>query len=424
MKKNWNFETKCVQEGYEAEVGQPRILPINQTVGYKFEKAEDVSELFDLKRSGHMYSRISNPTVEALEKKYTTLEYGVESVATSSGHSAILLAILNICKAGDHILSSSNIYGGTHNLFEVTLKKYNIEVSFFDPNSDEETIIKSAKENTKVLFGETIGNPSLNVLDFDKFKSISDKLDIPFIVDNTVASPYNCNPVKYGANVVIHSTTKYSEGHATSVGGIIIDCGNFNWDNGKFDELVEPDLSYHGIRYWNTFKERAYITKLRVQLLRDFGCCMSPFNAFLTNLGLETLHLRMERHNENALKLAKWLSKHEKVAWVNYPGLQTDTYHELSKKYLPYGASGVLTFGIKGGYDEAKRFIEKLRLANLVITLGDVRTYVLHPSSTTHKQLSEEEQIECGVSKELIRVSVGIENCDDIIKDFRQGLEG
>ncbi len=422
MKKKYNIETQCVQGKYDPKSGEPRVLPIVQSTTYKYNNSDEVADIFDLKNDNHMYSRISNPTVSAFEEKITLLEGGIGAVATSSGQAASMLAILNICNSGDHFISISTIYGGTYNLFSVTLKKLGIDVTFVEPDEDYEKILKSAKPNTKAIFGETIGNPGLNILDFEKFSKASKELDIPFIVDNTLATPYLCKPFELGANIIIHSTTKYTDGHATSVGGVVIDGGNFNWNNGKFPQLVEPDESYHGIKYIETFKEKAYITKARVQLLRDFGFTMSPFNAFLFNLGLETLHLRMERHSENALKLAQFLEKHEKVNWVNYPLLKNSENYTLAKKYLSKGASGILSFGIKGGAEAGKKIVEHLDLTSLVVHLGDARTSLLHPASTTHRQLSKEQQISSGVLPDLIRVSVGIESIDDIINDFNNAL--
>ncbi|MFV3013693.1 O-acetylhomoserine aminocarboxypropyltransferase/cysteine synthase family protein [Clostridium botulinum] len=420
--KNWNTETICIQGGYTPKSGEPRILPIIQSTTYKYDDLDTVANLFDLKEEGHMYTRISNPTVAAFEEKIAQLEGGVGAVAVSSGQSATTLAVLNICNAGDHILASSNLYGGTFNLFSSTLKKLGIETTFVSPEASEEEILELAKGNTKIVFGETIGNPSVNILDFHKFSNVARKIEVPFLVDNTLMTPYLCKPFEYGANIVIHSATKYIDGHATSVGGVVIDGGNFNWRNGKFPSLVDKDPTYHGISYTEEFKNLAYITKLRVNLLRDLGTCLSPFNAFLFNLGLETLHLRMERHSENALKLAQFLQEHDKIAWVKYPLLNGDKSYENADKYLNNGASGMLTFGIKGGTDQAKEFIKSLKLASLVIHIGDARTSVLHPSSTTHRQLSYEEQIASGVTEDLIRVSVGIEYIGDIIKDFKEAL--
>lgn len=423
MSKEWNKGTICIQGGYTPKAGEPRVLPIFQSTTYKYDDPDHLEDLFNLKAEGHLYSRISNPTVAAFEEKFAMLEGGVGAVATASGQSAVLYSILNLCSAGDHLISASTLYGGTINLFTVNLKKMGIEVDFVDPEASVEEILSKAKENTKLIYGETIGNPGLNILDFDKFSLVAKKLDVPFIVDNTVGTPYLCNVFEHGVNIAVHSTTKYADGHAQAVGGIIVDGGNFNWDNGKNLELVEPDLSYHGLKYVESFKEAAYITKLRVTLLRDLGACQSPFNAYLTNLGLETLHLRMDRHCENTLELAKWLSKHPKVSWVNYPGLEGNLQYDRAKKYLKKGSSGLLTFGIKGGIEEAKNFTRALKLVALVVTLGDTRSSLLHPATTTHNQLTEEEQRASGVTPDLMRVSVGIEDIRDIIKDFEQALE-
>ena len=369
-----------------------------------------------------MYSRISNPTVEAYEKKVASLEGGVGALAVSSGQSATTLALLNICKSGDHIIASSAIYGGSFNLLSTTFKNFGIETTFVEPDASEEEILKEFKDNTKAIFGETLGNPSLEILDFNKFSKIAKEKKVPLIVDNTLATPFICKPLELGANIVVYSSTKYIEGHANSVGGIIVDGGNFNWDNGKFKELVEPDASYHGTKYVETFGNAAYIVKARVQLLRDLGNCLSPFNAFLTNLGLETLHLRIKRHSDNALKLAQFLSKHEKVSWVNYPGLEGNASYNNFKKYFSKDASGIVTFGIKGGIEAGNEFIRNLKLVSLVIHVGDTRTCVLQPSATTHRQLTEEEQIASGVYPDLIRVSLGIEDGEDILADFEQAL--
>ncbi len=420
MSKNYSKETLCIRGGYEPEIGDPMALPIVQSTTFRYKDPDEVADLFDLKKEGHMYSRISNPTVEAFEKKINQLEGGVGSVAMSSGQSSVLLAILNICRAGQNIISSSSLYGGTYNLFNITLRNLGIETRFINQDDSEEEILKLVDENTRLVYGEILSNPGLSVFDFEKFSSISKKADIPLIIDSTVATPYLCNPFKYGANIVIHSTSKYIDGHATALGGVVVDGGNFNWENGKFDELVEPDPSYHGIRYVESFGECAYITKLRVSMLRDLGSCMSPFNAFLSNQGLETLHLRMERHSNNALHLAKHLQNHEKVSWVNYPLLCDE--NNLAHKYLENGAGGVLTFGIKGGVKEAKEFIKNLELVDLAVHLGFNKTSVLHPASTTHSQLSEEEQLSCNVTPDMIRVSVGIENIKDVIEDFDNAL--
>ncbi len=422
-KNNWDFETLCIQGGYTPNPGEPRILPIIQSTTYKYDDPDHVARLFDLKEEGHMYSRISNPTVAAFEEKISALEGGVGAVAVSSGQSAATLAILNICSVGDHILAAATLYGGTITLISSTLKKFGIEVTFVSPDLSKEEIVKHARENTKLVFGESIGNPGLNILDFEKFSQVAKKIKVPFIVDNTLITSYLCKPFEYGANIVIHSATKYIDGHATSIGGVIVDGGNFDWSCGKFDEFVKPDPTYHGISYLEAFKEKAYITKLRVQLLRDLGNCLSPFNAFLFNLGVETLHLRMERHSENALRLAQFLEKHEKISWVNYPYLESSKTYSLAKKYLPKGGSGILTFGIKGEAEAGKVFTKNLSLAALVVHVGDARTSVLHPASTTHRQLTEKEQIASGVTPDLIRVSVGIEKIEDIINDFNEALK-
>ena len=419
----WGKATNCIQGGYTPNSGETRVLPIYQSATYKYDDPDQLEALFSLKSDGHLYSRISNPTLAALEEKFNTLEGGVGAVATASGQSAILLAILNVCKAGDHVLSVSSLYGGTVNLFNVHLKNLGIEVTFVDPDATEEEILAAAKENTKVVYGETIGNPGLNVLDFDKFANVARKLEVPFIVDNTVGTPYLVNPFKYGANVVVHSTTKYAEGHAQSIGGIIVDGGNFNWKNNKFPDFINPDESYHGLTYADDIGKSAYIVKLRVTLLRDLGPCMSPFNAYLTNLGLETLHLRVERHSQNALSLAKYLQSHPKVSWVNYPYLEGSKGYENGKKYLQGGGSGLLTFGIKGGIEESKKFCKALKLVALAVTLGDVRSCILHPATTTHSQLNDEDLAASGVTKDMLRVSVGIEDINDIIADFKQALE-
>lgn len=422
MKKDWKQGTICVQGGYSPKAGEPRVLPIYQSTTYKYDDPDVLADIFDLKQEGHIYSRISNPTVAAFEEKISQLEGGVGAIATSSGQSATTLAILNICQQGQHVLALSTLYGGTYTLLSYTLKKYGIDVTFVKPTLDLEEILSYAKPNTRAIFAETIGNPALNVLDFEKYSKAAKILDVPFIVDNTFPTPCLCRPFEHGANIIVHSATKYIDGHANNVGGVIVDGGNFNWDNGKYPELTEPDQSYHGIKYYKEFKEKAYITKARAQLLRDFGCVLSPFNSFMLNVGLETLHLRMERHSKNALKLAGFLKTHEKVSWVNYPKLKDHPDYKLSQKYLPSGGSGILTFGIKGGVDAAKKFITKLNLVTLVVHVGDNRTSVLHPATTTHRQLNAEELEKSGVSEDMIRVSVGIEDITDIIADFDRAL--
>ncbi|MGL5634290.1 MAG: O-acetylhomoserine aminocarboxypropyltransferase/cysteine synthase family protein [Sarcina sp.] len=420
---NFSKGTICVQGGYKPKAGEPRVLPICQSTTYKYEDPDHVADLFDLKVAGHLYSRISNPTLEGFEAKFAQLEGGIGAVAVSSGQSAILLSVLNLCECGDNIISTSNLYGGTYNLFNINLRKLGIETRFVSPDATEEEILALVDDNTKLFYGEIIGNPSINVLDLEKYSKLSKECGVPLVVDNTIASPYLCRPFEHGAAIVIHSTSKYADGHATAIGGIIVDSGKFDWSNGRFPCLVEPDPSYHGLKYVETFGAAAYITKLRVTLLRDFGCIMSPQNAFLTNLGLETLHLRMERHSSNSLALAKFLQTHDKVNWVRYPLLETQEDFERAKKTLPKGAAGMLTFGIKGGVEAAKEFTKALNLAALVVHIGDARTSLLHPASTTHSQLSEEEQFASGVSPDLIRVSVGIEDIDDIINDFKQAFD-
>ena len=423
MSNNLGKGTIGLHGGYSPKSGEPRVLPIYQSATYKYDDPDTLEALFALKAEGHLYSRISNPTVGALEDKYTKLEGGVGAVATASGQSAILYAVLNLCKAGDHIISVTSLYGGTVNLFNVHLKNLGIEVSFVEPDASEEEILSLAKENTKAIYGETIGNPGLNILDFDKFSSVAKKIQVPLIIDNTVATPYHCNPFEHGANIVVHSTTKYSEGHAQTIGGIVVDGGNFDWTNGKFNDFTTPDPSYHGLKYVESFGQAAYIVKLRVTLLRDLGACMSPFNAYLTNLGLETLHLRMERHSKNALEIAQWLTTEEKVSWVNYPLLEGSKYYDLAKKYLKGGASGLLTFGVKGGIENAKEFSRGLNVIALAVTLGDARSCLLHPATTSHSQLNEEELLASGVTPDLLRLSVGIEDAKDLINDISEALK-
>jgi O-acetylhomoserine (thiol)-lyase len=420
--KDWSMETKAVQSGYSPKNGEPRVAPIVQSTTYKYDSCQAIADLFDLKVAGHMYSRISNPTVEVFENKMAALEGGIGALALSSGQTASTISVLNICEAGDHFVALSTLYGGTFNLFKHTMKKLGIEVSFVDPEASPEEVKQSFQSNTKLLFGESLSNPGTDMLNFEKFSAIAKEMDVPFIVDNTFPTPYLCNPLQLGADIVIHSTTKYVDGHATSVGGMIVDGGTFNWANGKFPGMTEPDESYHGLSYVDTFGPNAYIVKARVQWVRDVGCYMSPQNAFLSNKGLETLHLRMERHSENALKLAEYLEKHEKVTWVKYPRLESDPNYELCVKYMKAG-SGVLTFGVQGGSAAAERVMDALQLAERVVHVADVRTGVLHPASMTHRQLSEEDQLKAGVLPELIRVSVGIEGVDDIIADFSQALE-
>ncbi len=419
---DFKIETKCAQSGYEPKNGEPRVLPIYQSTTFKYDSADHLGDLFDLKAPGHMYSRISNPTLECVEAKISDLEGGVGSVLTTSGQMANLLAILNITSAGQNFISLSSIYGGTVNLFAVTLKKLGIEVRFVTPEMTDEEIDALFDENTRLVFGETIANPALCVLDIERYANIAHKHDVPLMVDNTFATPILCRPFEFGADIVIHSTTKYMDGHATIVGGVVVDSGKFNWDNGKFPELTQPDDSYHGVVYTERFGNAAFITKLRVQLVRDFGVATSAMNAFLLNMGLETLHLRMERHCENAMKVAEFLENNDKIAWVNYPKLKSNEYYDLAEKYLPKGACGVISFGIKGGREAAVKFMDSLKLAAIVVHVADLRTCVLHPASTTHRQLTEEQLVDAGIGSDLIRMSVGIENADDIIEDIKQAL--
>ncbi|MDO5713790.1 MAG: O-acetylhomoserine aminocarboxypropyltransferase/cysteine synthase [Tissierellia bacterium] len=415
--KNLDLETICVQGGYKPKSGEPRILPIVQSTTFKYDDADEVGDLFDLKKEGHMYSRISNPTVAALEEKVAQLEGGVLAVGTSSGQSATLNAILTICESGDHIVAMNNLYGGTYTLLSSTIKKLGITTTFV-PLNDEEEIRKAIKENTKLVFGETIGNPGVEVLDIEKVASIAHEYGLPLFVDNTFATPYLCRPFEYGADIITHSTTKYLDGHATSVGGMIVDSGKFPWDNGNFPELTDKDPNYHGLSYTETFGNQAFGVKARVVFIRDFGNVLTPFHAFLTNLGLETLALRMKKHSENALEVAKFLKEHPSVEWIHYPKLEGDTYYNLGKKYLPRGGSGIISFGVKGGIEETKKWINQLQLASLVVHVGDIRTHVLHPASMTHRQLSEEAQRAAGILPNMVRLSVGIENIEDIIKDL------
>ena len=422
MNKNWKIETVAVQGGYEPKSGEARIMPIVQSTTFKYDSAEHVTKLFDLEEPGFFYTRMANPTNDAFEQKIAQMEGGVGALATSSGQAAITLAMLNICQAGQHIVSASTLYGGTYNLFSSTLPKLGIEVTFVNPDAPAEEIAAAFRPTTRALYAETIGNPGMNVLDFEKFASVAKAQQVPLVIDNTMATPYLCRPFELGANIVVHSATKYIDGHATSLGGVIVDGGTFNWDNGKFPELVEPDASYHGMQYVKTFGPAAYIIKARVQLMRDLGANVAPMNAFLFNLGLHTLPLRMQRHSENALALARHLEAHPAVSWACYPGLASHSSHGRAQKYLPKGASGVLTFGIKGGAAAGKKFMEACKLIALVVHVGDARSCVLHPASTTHRQLSEEQQLSSGVSPDLIRLSVGIEHIDDLIADVDQAL--
>ncbi len=417
------IETKCIQEGYEPKNGEPRMLPIFQSTTYKYDSAEHLGKLFDLEAPGHMYTRISNPTVDAVEKKIAALEGGVGALCTSGGQAASLISVMNICRAGDHVISSSAIYGGTLNLFDVTLRKFGIETTFIPPDADEETLNAAFRENTKLVFAESLSNPSLAVVDLELFSRVAHAHGVPLIIDNTFPTAVNCRPFEHGADIVIHSTSKYMDGHGVSLGGVIIDSGKFVWSPEKFPDLNEPDESYHGVSYVRDFGEAAYITKARVQLMRDLASSPSPFNAFLLNLGLETLPLRMKQHCENAQKVAAFLDAEEKVAWVCHPSLKSHPQYELGKKYLKDDGCGVISFGVKGGRDAAMKLMNNLKLAKIVVHVADARTCVLHPASTTHRQLSDQQLIECGVKPEMIRLSVGIEHADDIIEDLKQALE-
>lgn len=421
---DYRQETKCIQSGYRPGNGEPRVLPIYQSTTYAYDSADFLGDLFDLKAPGHMYSRISNPTVDCVEKKIADLEGGTGAVLTSSGQAANLLAILNITSAGQNIISLGAIYGGTVNLFAVTLKKLGIEVRFVDDTMSDEEIAAKIDENTRLFFGETLANPALKVLDIERFANLAHAHGIPLVVDNTFPTPILCRPFEFGADIVVHSTTKYMDGHAQVVGGCVVDGGRFDWRAGnKYPELTTPDESYHGVTYTEQFGvEHAFYTKLRVQLIRDFGVAMQPIAAYLLNLGLETLHLRMARHCENAMRVAEFLRAHKNVAWVSYPGLAGDAQHALAEKYLPKGSCGVISFGVKGGRAAATKVMDALRLARIVVHVADARTCVLHPASTTHRQLTDEQLVAAGVLPEQIRLSVGIENAEDIIADLAAAL--
>ncbi|MFG6323035.1 MAG: aminotransferase class I/II-fold pyridoxal phosphate-dependent enzyme [Lachnospiraceae bacterium] len=424
MRNNYSIETKCIQSGWQPKNGEPRVLPIYQSTTYKYETSDEMGKLFDLEKEGYFYTRLQNPTNDMVAEKICELEGGVAAMLTSSGQAANYYAVFNICETGDHVVLSSTVYGGTFNLLTVTMKKMGIECTIVDPDADEEILNRAFQENTKCVLAESIANPALVVLDFEKFVKIAHAHGVPLIVDNTFATPINCRPFEYGVDIVTHSTTKYMDGHAMSVGGAIVDSGNFDWAKygNKFHGLTTPDESYHGITYTEKFGSKAYITKATVQLMRDLGSIPSPMNSFLLNVGLETLHLRVPRHCENALKVAEWLENNDKVAWVNYPGLKSNKYYELAQKYMPNGTCGVISFGLKGGRDVSVAFMDNLKLAAIVTHVADARTCVLHPASHTHRQMNDEQLIEAGVQPDLIRFSVGIENADDIIADIEQAL--
>lgn len=417
------IETQCLHEGYSPKNGEPRVLPIAQSTTFTYESTQHVGELFDLTAPGFFYTRLANPTVDAVEQKIAALEGGVGALCTSSGQAANLIALLNILGAGDHFISTTTIYGGTLNLFAVTMKKMGVDVTFVDPEAPVEEIQKEFRKNTKAVFGETIANPAIAVLDIEKFAKLAHDNRVPLIIDNTFATPVLCRPIEFGADIVTHSTTKYLDGHAVQVGGVIVDSGKFDWTAGDFPGLTTPDDSYHGLIYTESFGQAAYITKARVQLMRDLGSCQSAMGAFLLNLGMETLPLRMERHCQNADKVAHYLASCDKVEFVNYPTLEGNFYKERAEKYLPKGCSGVIAFSIKGGRDAAARFIDSLKLASLVVHVADIRTCVLHPATSTHRQLTDEQLVAAGITPGLIRLSVGLENIDDILEDIEQALQ-
>lgn len=415
--------TICVQGAYRPKNGEPRVLPIVQSTTYKYDSSVEMGDLFDLKKSGYFYSRLQNPTNDTVAAKITMLEGGVAGMLTSSGQAANFYAVFNIAQAGDHIVSSSAIYGGTYNLFNVTMRKLGIDFTFVSPDATEEEIQAAFKPNTKAVFGETISNPSLDILDIERFAKVAHKNGVPLIVDNTFATPINCRVFDWGVDIVTHSTTKYMEGHASTIGGVIVDSGNFDWtQNDKFPGLTTPDESYHGITYCDTFGKGAYITKATVQLMRDLGSMPSPHDAFLLNVGLESLHLRVARHCENAKKVAEYLKNHDKIIWVNCAMLEDDKQYAKAQKYMPNGTCGVVSFGIKGGRAAATKFMDSLKLAAIVTHVADARSCCLHPASTTHRQLTDEQLKECGVTPDLIRFSCGIEDCEDIIADIEQAL--
>lgn len=420
---SYEFDTKCIQSGYHPGNGEPRTLPIYQSTTYKYDNADTLGQLFDLKAEGHMYSRISNPTLAAVEEKLADLEGGVGAMLVSSGQSANLLAVFNICSAGQNLIAMNNIYGGTINLLSVTLARMGIEVRYINDKMTDKQVDALFDGNTRLVFGETITNPALTVLDISRYAAIAHRHGVPLVVDNTFATPLLCRPFEFGADIVTHSTSKYMDGHANVLGGVVIDSGNFDWEgSGKFPELTTPDESYHGVVYTQQFGKAAYVTKARVQLLRDFGCTMAPVAAYLLNLGLESMPLRVRRHSENALEVAKFLEAQPQVLWVNYPKLPSSPYCHLAEKYLPLGASGVVSFGVRGGREAAMKLMNSLRLAQIVVHVADARTCVLHPASTTHRQLTDQQLADSGIGPEFIRFSVGIEDVRDIIADLKQAL--
>ncbi|MCX4292526.1 MAG: O-acetylhomoserine aminocarboxypropyltransferase/cysteine synthase [Prevotella sp.] len=425
MANKLRTESLCIRGGWKPKNGEPVELPIVQSTTFKYDNSEEMAMLFDLKKEGYFYTRLQNPTNDAVAAKIAALEGGVGAMLTSSGQAANFYAVFNICEAGDHIVASTEIYGGTYNLFGVTMKKLGIDCTFVSQEASEEDIEASFRPNTKLLFGETISNPGCKVLDIEKFARIAHRKGVPLMIDNTFATPINCRPFEWGADIVTHSTTKYMDGHATQVGGCVVDSGNFQWDDyaEKYPGLTSPDESYHGLTYTKTFGKMAYMTKLVAQLMRDLGSIPAPQNSFLLNLGLETLHLRVERHCQNAQRVAEFLGNDPRVAWIDYPGLKDDKCHDLAIKYLPKGSCGVMAFGLKGNRDTAIKFMDSLEMVNIATHVADSRTCVLHPASHTHRQLSEEQLKEAGIAPDLIRLSVGIENVDDILDDIRQALD-
>lgn len=417
------IDTLCVQAGYEPKNSEPRVLPIVQSTTFAYDSAETMGKLFDLEEDGFFYTRLANPTLDAVAKKIAALEGGVGAMLTASGQAASLISITNICKAGDHVIASAAIYGGTFNLFNKTLRDLGIDFDFVSPDSSAEDLDKAFKPNTKAVFVETVTNPSLDVIDIELFAKVAHSHNVPLIVDNTFATPVNCRPFEWGADIVVHSTSKYMDGHAVALGGVVVDSGNFDWTKGDYPMLTTPDETYHGVIYTQQFGKSAYIVKCCTHLMRDFGAQQSPQNAFLLNLGLDTLALRMERHCSNALAVAEFLEGHDKVEKVDYPGLKSNKYYEKAQKYMPNGSCGVISVCVKGGKEGAVRFMEGLKLAKIVIHVADARTCVLHPASTTHRQLSDQQLIDAGIAPNMVRLSVGIENPDDIIADLAQALE-
>lgn len=417
------FETKCVQAGWDPKNGEPRVMPIYQSTTFKFDSSQHVADLFDLKVGGHFYTRLSNPTLDCVEQRIAALEGGVGAMLTSAGQAASTMAILNLAHSGDHIVSCSAIYGGTVNLFGVTLEKLGIAFTWLEPDATDEEIQAAIRPNTKAIFGETLANPALAVLDLARWAAVAHRNGLPLIVDNTFPTPYLCRPFEHGADIVIHATTKYLDGHAMSLGGCIVDSGNFDWAaSGRFPEFTQPDPSYHGLIYTEAFGKAAFIVKARAQLMRDLGAQAAPMNAFLLGVGIETLPLRMERHSANAQAVAEWLANNPKVEWVRYPGLKGDKYHALAQKYLPNGCSGVISFGVKGTRTDAMRLMDSLKLAKIVVHVADARTCVLHPASMTHRQLTDEQLVKAGISPTMVRLSVGIEHIDDILADLEQAF--